>query len=282
MNSARFQTLGTNKKVIIVHPQTRYWSPVERTLKLFLTFFLKEKIQTQETGRPFVPVPFFVFLRGRFCKFFSFNRTSKISAVEGVRNLGGFILAFASSFHNLVHNKQKETEHRCRGQTLRFGRGGSNTSSKTVKGVGGGRGWTSSTPGHLHTSLRVCRDHGDVTHGGLGGFVSCPYSSLKRRSVTYLFFPSLNQVFYLQEEAGRTRHALPVRVLPEVRASRTVENVSLARAFCERRVSVFLFFTGPLRPRLEVSVWSLYSRVLLLPRVLWVVFVSFSPFALPV
>jgi len=57
---------------------------VERTLKLFLTFFLEEKIQTQETGRPFVPVPFFVFLRGRFCKFFRFNRTSKISAVEGV------------------------------------------------------------------------------------------------------------------------------------------------------------------------------------------------------
>jgi len=84
MKSARFQTLGTNKKVIIVHPQTRYWSPVERTLKLFLTFFLKEKIQTQETGRPFVPVPFFVFLRGRFCKFFWFNRTSKIGAVEGV------------------------------------------------------------------------------------------------------------------------------------------------------------------------------------------------------
>ena len=56
MKSARFQTLGTNKKVIIVHPQTRYWSPVERTLKLFLTFFLKEKIQTRKTGRPFVPV----------------------------------------------------------------------------------------------------------------------------------------------------------------------------------------------------------------------------------
>jgi hypothetical protein len=84
MKSARFQTLGTNKKVIIVHPQTRYWSPVERTLKLFLTFFLKEKIQTQETGRPFVPVPFRVFLRGRFCKFFWFNPTSKIGAVEGV------------------------------------------------------------------------------------------------------------------------------------------------------------------------------------------------------
>ena len=68
MKSARFQTLGTNKKVIIVHPQTRYWSPVERTLKLFLTFFPEEKIQTQETGRPFVPVPFRVFLRGRFYK----------------------------------------------------------------------------------------------------------------------------------------------------------------------------------------------------------------------
>ena len=85
MKSARFQTLGTNKKVIIVHPQTRYWSPVERTLKLFLYFFLQEKIQTQETGRTFVPVPFFVFLRGRFCKFFWFNRTSKIGAVEGVK-----------------------------------------------------------------------------------------------------------------------------------------------------------------------------------------------------
>jgi hypothetical protein len=84
MKSARFQTLGTNKKVIIVHPQTRYWSPVERTLKLFLNFFLQEKFQTQETGRPFVPVPFFVFLRGRFCKFFWFNRTSKIGAVEDV------------------------------------------------------------------------------------------------------------------------------------------------------------------------------------------------------
>ena len=88
MKSARFQTLGTNKKVIIVHPQTRYWSPVERTLKLFLTFFLKEKIQTRKTVRPFVPVPFRVFLRGRFSKFFWFNRTSKIGAVEGVRKNG--------------------------------------------------------------------------------------------------------------------------------------------------------------------------------------------------
>ncbi len=41
--------------------------------------------------------------------------------------------------------------------------------------VPGGRGWTSSKPGHLHTALHVCRAHGDVTHGGLGGFVSCPY-----------------------------------------------------------------------------------------------------------
>jgi hypothetical protein len=24
--------------------------------------------------------------------------------------------------------------------------------------------------------VMVCRDHGDVTHGGLGVFVSCPYS----------------------------------------------------------------------------------------------------------
>ena len=47
-----------------------------------------------------------------------------------------------------------------------------------LKVVTGGRGWTSSTPGHLHTALCVCRAHGDVTHGGLGlgGFVSCPYS----------------------------------------------------------------------------------------------------------
>ncbi len=72
------------QKVIIVHPQTRYWSPVDRTLKLFLTFFLKEKIQTQETGRPFVPVPFRVFLRGRFSNFFWSNRNSKIGVVEGV------------------------------------------------------------------------------------------------------------------------------------------------------------------------------------------------------
>ncbi len=75
-----------------LHPQTRYWSPVERTLNLFLNFFLREKIQTQETGRTFVPVPFFVFLRGRFCKFFWFNRTSKIGAVEGVRKLLLFII----------------------------------------------------------------------------------------------------------------------------------------------------------------------------------------------
>jgi hypothetical protein len=63
-----------------------YWSPVERTLKLFLTFFVQEKIQTQKSGRPFVPVPFLVFLRGRFSKFFWFNRTSKIGAVEGVKD----------------------------------------------------------------------------------------------------------------------------------------------------------------------------------------------------
>ena len=62
---------------------------MERTLKLFLTFFLKEKIQTQETGRPFVPVPFRVFLRGRFSNFFWFNRTSKIGAVEGVIKVAG-------------------------------------------------------------------------------------------------------------------------------------------------------------------------------------------------
>jgi hypothetical protein len=69
---------------------------VERTLKLFLTFFLKKKIQTQETGRPFVPVPFFMFLRGRFCKFFWFNRTSKISAVEGVSGGLGFSWIFTA------------------------------------------------------------------------------------------------------------------------------------------------------------------------------------------
>jgi hypothetical protein len=67
---------------------------VERTLKLFLNFFLQEKIQTQETGRTFVPVPFFVFLRGRFCKFFWLNRTSKIGAVEGVRNLHALATIF--------------------------------------------------------------------------------------------------------------------------------------------------------------------------------------------
>ena len=31
-----------------------------------------------------------------------------------------------------------------------------------------GRGWTSNTPGHLHTSSRFCRVHVDVIHGGLG------------------------------------------------------------------------------------------------------------------
>ncbi len=39
----------------------------------------------------------------------------------------------------------------------------------------GGRGWTSNTPGHFHTASSFCRTHGDVTHGGLGGLVSCPY-----------------------------------------------------------------------------------------------------------
>jgi hypothetical protein len=48
---------------------------------------LFKKIQTQETGRPFVPVPFRVFLRGRFCKFFAFNRTSKIGESEGVNDI---------------------------------------------------------------------------------------------------------------------------------------------------------------------------------------------------
>jgi hypothetical protein len=104
MRSARFQNLGTNKKVIIVHPQTRYWSPVERTLKLFLTFFPKEKIQTQETGRPFVPVPFRVFLRGRFFKFFWFNRTSKIGVVEGVsKSLSKRV--FGKTEHEPEHSK---------------------------------------------------------------------------------------------------------------------------------------------------------------------------------
>ena len=39
----------------------------------------------------------------------------------------------------------------------------------------GGRGWTSSTLDHLHTAPSFCRAHGDVTHGGFGEFVSCPY-----------------------------------------------------------------------------------------------------------
>ncbi len=34
----------------------------------------------------------------------------------------------------------------------------------------------SASVGHLHTTPSFCRVHGDVTHGGLGGFVSCPYS----------------------------------------------------------------------------------------------------------
>jgi hypothetical protein len=109
MKSARFQTLGTNKKVIIVHPQTRYWSPVERTLKLFLTFFLKEKIQTQETGRPFVPVPFRVFLRGRFCKFFWFNRTSKI---------GRDVTSLRLVYLQLNKKKAKAEGKKCHAKTM--------------------------------------------------------------------------------------------------------------------------------------------------------------------
>jgi hypothetical protein len=39
-----------------------------------------------------------------------------------------------------------------------------------------GRGWTSSTLGHLHTVSIFCRDHGDVTHGRLWEFASSSYS----------------------------------------------------------------------------------------------------------
>ena len=70
MKSTRFQTLGTNKKVIIVHPQTRYYSPVERTLKLFLNFFLQEKIQTQETDVLLYQFPFSCSFEVDFANFF--------------------------------------------------------------------------------------------------------------------------------------------------------------------------------------------------------------------
>ncbi len=42
--------------------------------------------------------------------------------------------------------------------------------SRPVTVVARGRGWTSSTPGHLHTSPSFCRAHGDVSHGGPGKF----------------------------------------------------------------------------------------------------------------
>ena len=80
------QSSGYKPKVIVhTHKpgKTRYWSPVQRTLKLFLTFFLKEKIQPQDTS---VPISFFVFLGGRFCNFFWFNRTSKIRGCGGSEN----------------------------------------------------------------------------------------------------------------------------------------------------------------------------------------------------
>ena len=39
---------------------------------------------------------------------------------------------------------------------------------RPVTSLTGGRGWTSSTSGHLHTVPSFCRAHGDVTHGGPG------------------------------------------------------------------------------------------------------------------
>ena len=84
--------LATFQKLDAVHSdqqRSTSLSPVQRLpicwLNLFLTFFLEEKIQTPKTGRSFVSVLFSVFLRGRFSKFFCFNRTSKIGTVEGVR-----------------------------------------------------------------------------------------------------------------------------------------------------------------------------------------------------
>jgi hypothetical protein len=56
--------LGTNKKVIIVHPQTRYWSPVERTLKLFFNFFsLKKRFKPKKPDVHLYQFPFVCSLR---------------------------------------------------------------------------------------------------------------------------------------------------------------------------------------------------------------------------
>ena len=37
---------------------------------------------------------------------------------------------------------------------------------RPVTGLPGGRGWTVSTPVHLHTVTSFRRTHGDVSHGG--------------------------------------------------------------------------------------------------------------------
>ena len=48
--------------------------------------------------------------------------------------------------------------------------------SSSGHGVDWRTGWTSITPGHIHTAPNFCRVHGDVTHGETGGFVNSPYS----------------------------------------------------------------------------------------------------------
>ena len=81
-----------------------------------------------------------------------------------------------------------------------------------------------------------------------------------------------------QQASGRRDQGPSARALSEVRASRPVQNDSLARAFCARRASGIPPIYGCVRPRLEGTAWSLRIRKKMLPSARWVVFVSFSPF----
>jgi hypothetical protein len=56
-----------------------------KDLKTLFEFFSQRKDSNPRNRTSFCTSSFFVFLRGRFCKFFWFNRTSKFGAVEGVR-----------------------------------------------------------------------------------------------------------------------------------------------------------------------------------------------------
>jgi hypothetical protein len=76
-----------------------------------------------------------------------------------------FSSPFASRIKT-IKNVRRSERRRCRQYVSVPTRLRSSSGPVTV--LTGGRGWTSTTPGHLRTVSNFCRAHWDVTHGGPG------------------------------------------------------------------------------------------------------------------